>query len=364
MAETNRIILMADMNAFFASCHQSVNPSLRNKPIIVGGSMTDKRKGLVIACSYEAKKQGIYTTQSVYQARKKCPEAIFVQRDHALYHSISSKIMEFLRLLGPIEVASIDEAYVDVTDRAENGTHPILIARYIQQILWEKILIPCSIGIGPNKIIAKMASEVKKPRGIVEMGVKQFMTYYHPRSLSSLYGCGTATEEKLNRHGIYTIGQLAQAYPPFLRSILGKRGELLNQFAKGVSSNVVNEDREKGDKTIGKETTFNEDVHDTGTIMEMATNMSQRLAHRLQEKGKKARTVSIVYKTERTGPSYSKSLTLPHPTSDATQIKRAAETLYLEHLNGSALRLFGVRLSNLEETEYDQLTFQDFDLQG
>ena len=127
---------------------------------------------------------------------------------------------------------------------------------------------------------------------------------------------------------------------------------------------MVNEDREKGDKTIGKETTFNEDVHDSSAIMEIATNMSQRLAHRLQEKGKKARTVSIVFKTERIGPSYTKSLTLPHSTNDPAQIKRTAEALYLEHLNGLALRLFGVRLSNLEEAEYDQLTFQDLDFKG
>lgn len=362
MKEEKRTILMADMNAFFASCHQSVSPALRNKPIIVGGSLTDKRKGLVIACSYEAKRKGVYTTQSVYQARKCCPDAIFVQRDHALYNSISAKIMDFLRLIGPTEIASIDEAYVDVTKRSETSPHPVVIARYIQQTLWERIHIPCSIGIGPNKIIAKMASEVKKPQGIVHMGYKQFMTYYHPRPLSQLYGCGTATEEKLNKHGIQKIGDLAMADLSILRSVLGKRGELLFQYAHGISSDVVDEEREKGDKTIGKETTFTEDTADSTVILDVARQMVQRLSQRLQEKGKKARTISIVYKAGRTERSHTKSLTLPAATHDANLLQQTAVTLYLDYLNEVPLRLFGIRLSNLEETSYDQLSLLDLGL--
>lgn len=362
MKEEARIILMADMNAFFASCHQSINPTLRNKPIIVGGSLTDKRKGLVIACSYEAKRKGVYTTQSVYQARKCCPDAISVQRDHSLYHNISSKIMEFLRLIGPTEVASIDEAYIDITERSSNGPHPIVIARYIQETLWEKIHIPCSIGIGPNKIISKMASEVKKPQGIVQMGVKQFMTYYHPRPLNELYGCGAATEERLAKNGMKTIGDLAKADLLVLRALLGKRGELLHQYANGRSSSAVDEEREKGDKTIGKETTFNEDTADSNIILGIAKQMVQRLSARLQEKNKKARTVSIVYKTERIGRSYTKSITLSAPTHDASLILQAARTLYLDHLNETPIRLFGIRLSNLDDTQYDQLSLLDLDL--
>ena len=177
-------ILLVDINSMFASCHQSDNPSLRNKPIIVGGSMTDKRKGMVIACSYEAKEKGVYTTQTVYEARKLCPDAIFVKRDHSLYSEYSAKIMDFLRLVGPTEVASIDEAYIDVTERVQEGLHPVVIARYIQKTLWEKIHIPCSIGIGPTTIIAKQASEVKKPMGIVQLGPRQYQTYFYPRPLS------------------------------------------------------------------------------------------------------------------------------------------------------------------------------------
>lgn len=357
--EEIRTLLLVDMNSFFASCHVSVNPSLRNKPVIVGGSVNNKRKGLVIACSYEAKRAGIYTTQSAYEARKICPEAIFVQRDHPLYQSISSKIMKFLRLIGPTEVASIDEAYVDVTDRAIMGTHPILVARYIQKTLWDKIQIPCSIGIGPNKIIAKSASEIKKPMGIVQMGVKQFMTYFHPQLLSKLYGCGEATEERLNKHGINTIGDLARTEIHILKSLLGKRGEQLNRYAKGISSNQVDADREKGEKTIGKETTFAEETSLPTIILETVQRMCLRLALDLQEKDKRARTVSLVYKTERTGRSHSKSLTLPDAANQSDTLYQAIQTLYRECLYETPLWLIGVRLSNLEERNYEQMTLND-----
>lgn len=357
--EETRTLLLVDMNSFFASCHVSVNPSLRNKPVIVGGSMNNARKGLVIACSYEAKRAGIYTTQSVYEARKLCPEAIFVQRDHQLYHSISSKIMEFLRLIGPTEVASIDEAYMDVTDRAIQGTHPIMTARYIQKTLWDKIQIPCSIGIGPNKIIAKSASEIKKPMGIVHMGVKQFMTYFHPQLLNKLYGCGKATEERLNKHGIYTIGDLAKAEVSVLKGLLGKRGEQLHRYARGISSNQVDPEREKGDKTIGKETTFPEETSQPTIILETLQHMCQRLAHHLKEKDKRARTVSLVYKTDRTGRSHSKSLTMPDASNQSDTFYEAIQTLYRESLFEIPLWLIGVRLSNIEERDFEQLTLYD-----
>ena len=211
-------------------------------------------------------RQGVYTTQTVYEARKLCRDAIFVKRDHSLYSEYSAKIMEFLRLVGPTEVASIDEAYIDVTERVQEGLHPVVIARYIQKTLWEKIHIPCSIGIGPTTIIAKQASEVKKPMGIVQLGPRQYQTYFYPRPLSDLYGCGRLTEDKLNKQGIHTIGDLAKADLSTLKILLGQRGELLHDYAHGISRNTVNPLRGILDKSIGKETTFREDTSDTSVI--------------------------------------------------------------------------------------------------
>jgi DNA polymerase IV len=358
--ENSRVIALIDINSMFASCHQSVEPTLRGKPVIVGGSMTDKRKGLVIAASYEAKAKGIKTTMSVFEARKLCPEAIFVGRDHSLYGAISSKIMDFLRLIGPTEVASIDEAYVDLTDRIKNGEDPLVIARYIQRVLYQKIHIPCSIGLGENRIIAKMSSEVKKPLGITMFGRKQYQTFFYRKHTVELYGCGEATAEKLeDKLGIKTIGDLAHAEPHSVRLILGKRGEWLRLAAQGISSDIVDPDREKGEKTIGKETTFQAEVSDSDQILRVARQMAERLSNHLKEKQKKARTVSLVYKTERLGRSHSKSKTLNKSADEPGEIMDAVSALYSDHLWETPLHLFGIRLSNFQEEVFEQLTMDE-----
>lgn len=358
--EEKRTILLADMNSFFASCHQSEDPRLLNKPVIVGGVLNKPTQGLVIAASYEAKQRGIYTTMSVYEALKACPEAIVVPRNHPLYSNYSKKIMSFLRLIGDTEVASIDEAYVDITDRITDGETPRAIASYIQRTLWTKIRIPSSIGVGPNRIIAKMASEIKKPNGYVEMGVKKFCAYYHPQSIDKLHGCGKKTAEKLNKIGIHSIGQLAQADIYTLKNMLGTRGELLLRAANGISSSRINPEREKGDKTIGKESTFREAITDPDSHMKLAEGLIDQLVRRLKAKSKKAKTVSIVYKKERNGNSYSKSFTLPKPTDSAEEMFQIVNKLYSEHLYELPLYLFGVRLSNIEDVVFEQLTFDDF----
>lgn len=357
-----RYILLADMNSFFASCHQSEDPSLLGKPVIVGGSPSNKRKGMVIAASYEARNKGVYTTMSMYEAMKKCPSAIVVQRNHPLYGQYSAKIMDFLRLIGPTEVASIDEAYVDITKRVEKGETPKQIASYIQRTLWTKITIPCSIGIGPTRIIAKMAAEVKKPKGYVQLGYTQYKTYFYPRPVHWLHGCGTKTAEKLERHGITTIGQLAESDDMTLRMVLGKRGEFLRLAAQGISSDKVNSDRRKGDKSIGKETTFAEDVTDEAYIADIAKQMVNRLAQRIKEKRLRAKTVSIVYKKEVGDKSMSRSMTLVEATQDEDTIYDVAINLFEEHLRDVPIRLFGVRLSNFDDMEYVQLSFKDLNI--
>lgn len=313
----------------------------------------------MIAASYEARKKGVYTTQSILEAKKRCPEAIFVRRDHQLYQQYSEKIMDFLRLIGDTEVASIDEAYVDITERVKGGVLPKKIARYIQDTLWEKLHMPCSIGIGPTKIIAKMAAGIKKPRGWVRLGIKQFQSYFHPQQVSVLHGCGKKTAEKLNRNGIYTIGQLAAADPYRLKLLFGKRGEWLQQAARGTSSNTVNTFREKGAKTIGKETTFGTLMSDQEFILNVADRMVERLVQRLQNKGKKARTVSIVYKKDRGKNHHSKSSTLLIPTDKQEEIMDEVYKLYQIHLWEVPIYLFGVRLSNLETVHYEQLSIDD-----
>ncbi|WP_216829685.1 Y-family DNA polymerase [Alkalihalobacterium elongatum] len=351
----NKTIALIDMNAFYASCHQAEDPSLRNKPLIVGGSPTNKYKGMVIAASYEAKNKGVYTTMSIYEALKKVPEAVVVQRNHPLYSSYSRKIMDFLRLIGPTEVASVDEAYVDLTERVNKGTSPKEIAMYIQKTLWEKLHLGCSIGISDTKCTAKMAADVRKPFGYVHLERLQFCSYFHPQKLSKLHGCGKKTEEKLNKFGIYTIGDLAQTDPIQIKLILGLRGEVLRNNALGIGSDLIDADREKGDKTIGKEKTFSQPTTDPEQLLTIARQMIDILCQRLQEKQLRASTISVVYKTERGGASHSKSITLNETTSDHEKVYSVVENLFERHLMDIPLWLFGVRLSNFETANYVQL---------
>ncbi|MBM7607249.1 DNA polymerase-4 [Lysinibacillus composti] len=353
---SKKTILLVDMNSFFASVHQAENPSLLNKPIIVGGIPNNKNKGMVIAASYEAKNKGVYTTMSVYEALKKCPNAIIVERNHNLYSSYSKIIMDFLRLIGPIEKASIDEAYVDITERVAIGTEPRIIAEYIQKILWEKLTLGCSIGCSNTKTSAKMAADIKKPFGYVHLEQLQFCSFFHPQKLNKLHGCGQKTEEKLNKHNIYTIGDLAKADPLHLKLILGVRGEWLQKVSLGRGSDKLNTDREKGDKTIGKEKTFAQPISDSEVLMNLASKMIESLCSRLNNKKLKAYTIAIVYKMEWEEGRHSKSITLEQGTSDPNMVNKLIEKLYEDNLSDIPIVLFGVRLSNFRENKYVQLS--------
>jgi DNA polymerase-4 len=354
-----KYIMLADMNSFFASCVQSTDSSLRGKPVIVGGSPSNKMKGMAIAASYEAKKAGVYTGLSMREAIKKCPDAIVVQRNHSLYNSYSQKIMSFLKLIGDTEVASIDEAYIDITERVLEGTSPKAIADYVQQTLWDKIQIPCSIGVGPTKIIAKMSADIRKPMGYTYLNTQQFCSYFHPQPLEVLHGCGKKTTEKLNKYGFDTIGDLAKADPLHVKMMLGIRGEQLQKAAQGISSDKVNADRQKGDKTIGREKTFATPINNQEFILSIARTMVDFLSQSLEKKKIRARTISVVYKKDRGEGSQSKSTTLSEAVSQPEDIYSTVESLYDAHLSDVPLWLFGVRLSNFSDSMYIQLSFFD-----
>ncbi|WCK52727.1 DNA polymerase IV [Aneurinibacillus sp. Ricciae_BoGa-3] len=349
------MILLCDMNSFFASVHQSRDPSLRGKPVIVAGDPR-KRRGIVVAASYEAKAAGVYTTMHYFEARKKCPQAIFVQPVHGIYRSYSEVIMRFLSRIGPCEVASIDEAYVDITELTERGYKAAEIASYIQRKLQAELHIPSSVGAGPNKLIAKMCADVKKPRGFVQMGIKQFQAYFWPQPVAKLHGCGQKTADKLGIQGLHTIGQLA-AYPLVkLTAAYGKKGEYLHRAANGILYSPVNPERRKGEKTIGSSRTFAFDTTDKNMIEQTARLFSEKLADKLGSKDKKAKTISVEVKYDYRQ-TISRSITLEEATNNAGEIYKTALYLYHEHFAHQPVRLFGIRLHNLIEQEFEQLRF-------
>ncbi|WP_231638424.1 Y-family DNA polymerase [Rubeoparvulum massiliense] len=343
------MVLLVDMNSFFASVHQSEDPSLRGKPVIIAGD-PKLRKGIVIAASYEAKAKGIYTTMRYHEALERCPDGIFIRPNHPLYRKYSQTIMRFLAKVAPCEVASIDEAYLDVSEIVERGVRPLEIARYIQNKLERELSIPCSIGAGPNKIIAKMCADVKKPRGYVEMGVRQFQSYFWPQAVSKLHGCGQRTSEKLNQRGIITIGQLAQLEIETLRNWYGKQGEYLYWAARGMTQSPVDPMRRKGSKSMGISRTFPHDVDDEERIAGIIHQYSLQMSQQLKRKKVVAKTISIDVKI-----SYEKgrtrSCTLEEATRDPKTIEETAIALYQTHFKYQPLRLLGIRVSNLESDE-------------
>jgi DNA polymerase-4 len=349
-------ILLCDMNSFFASVHQSHNPGLRDKPVIVAGN-PEKRKGIVVAASYDAKAKGVYTTMRYYEARKLCPEAVFVQPDHTLYRRYSEAIMRFLRRIAPCEVASIDEAYLDITSLIARGITVREVAQYIQSKLYRELHIPSSIGAGPNKLIAKMCADVKKPGGFVEMGVQQYRTYFWPQPAGKLHGCGKSTAERLQRKGIHTIGELAVQPVEQLRVWFGKKGEYLHLAANGTYESPVNPERKKGDKSIGASRTFAFDTMDQTLIAATAREFSERLAEKLKQKRKKAKTVVVEVKFDYRH-TVSRSMALTVATDQAEEIYRAAMHVYEVYFSTQPLRLFGIRLHQLTEVEYEQLQFR------
>ncbi|HJV45069.1 MAG TPA: DNA polymerase IV [Bacillota bacterium] len=354
-----KLIMLADMNSFYASCHQSTDRRLYGKPVIVAGT-PNKTRGMVIAASYEAKRKGVQNFMNYYDVMKCCPDAIFVTRDHDLYETISAKIMAFLRLIGDCEVASVDEAYIDISPRVEKGTKPADIATYIQKTLWDKIRIPCSIGVGPNKVIAKMCADIKKPFGYVHFGIRQFCTYFHPKPIEELFHCGKKTAERLREQGIDTIGKLAVADPMTIKIMLGVRGEWLQLAAQGIASANLDPHHEKGDRSLGRETTFGVAENDPSVLTEIAQNMIEELVAALRMKSRTARTLTIVYRNEKGGTSKTKSVTLPHSTDDPLQFFSLFRMLFRDHLLEKPLYLFGIRLSNIEQRWYEQLTIDPF----
>lgn len=349
------VIFLCDMNSFFASVHQSYQSDLRGKPVIVAGN-PKKRKGIVVAASYEAKARGVFTTMRFFEAKKKCPNAVFIQPDHGLYRRYSEVIMRFLSRLADCEVASIDEAYLDVSPLIRKGYKGSELAAYIQHKLDNELRIPCSIGAGPNKLIAKMCADVKKPKGFVEMGVKQFQTYFWPQSVSLLHGCGNRTVEKLQMMGLNTIGDVARHPREELWKRFGKKGEELYTKANGIHSSRVNPERKKGSKTLGKSRTFPYDVNDEAMIQKSAKEFSEILADRLKQKQRFARSVTIEAKRDYRK-TLTRSLQLDQATQKAEDIEQAALYLYQEHFMNVPLRLFGVRVHNLTEQTYEQLRF-------
>ncbi|WP_019534941.1 DNA polymerase IV [Paenibacillus ginsengihumi] len=343
---SGRVILHIDMNAFYCSVHEAVEPDkYRGKPIAVAGSV-ELRRGIVVTCSYAARKFGVKTGMTVREAKRLCPELLLIAPDFDLYRQFSRRFMKLAYEYSPlVEAVSIDECYVDITGSKAFGT-PLDIARTIQSRIRSELHLPCSIGVAPNKLLAKMASDMKKPNGLFVLRKRDVPAVLWPRPCAELFGIGRKTAEKLKRLNIHTLGALARADEGLLTEQFGVMGKALIRAARGEDDSPVNPEQEQS-KSIGHTTTLPKDVVERSEAHRVFLNLADQVGRRLRRQGLMAQTVQITIRDTEMK-TITRAMKLQAPSEDSLEFHRAACRLYDRHWpEGKPARLLGVTLQGL-----------------
>lgn len=357
-------ILHVDMDAFFASVEVLHDPTLKGKPVIVGGT---GNRGVVASCTYEARAYGIRSAMPSVRARRLCPHAVFVHGRYDAYAEVSGRIFDVFRSFTPlVEGISLDEAFLDVAGARRLFGGPHDIAREIRRRVLDETGLTCSVGGSTTKFIAKLASEAAKPSAsftgpVPGLGVKivepgDELTFLHPLPVQALWGVGPATLAKLERYGLRTVGDLAALGVDTLVGAVGEsHGRHLHALAWARDERVVVSEQRA--KSIGHEETYAEDHHDLDALRREAVRMGDAVASRLRKHGMAGRTVTIKVRFH-DFQTITRSHTLAAPIDSGHAIARVASSL-LEHVDpSSGVRLFGVSVSNLQEGAA-QLTLDD-----
>ncbi|MFJ7637119.1 DNA polymerase IV [Peribacillus sp. NPDC097225] len=359
--KNGKVILHVDMNSFYASVEMSYDESLKGKPLAIAGNV-EERRGIIVTCSYEARKYGVKTTMPIWQAKKLCPQLIIKKPNFERYRKASLAIFEVLRQYTEIvEPVSIDEGYLDISECAEWGS-PLEIAKSIQERIYNTMDLPCSIGIAPNKFLAKTASDMKKPMGITVLRKRDVPKVLWPLQVVEMHGIGGKTAEKLQTIGIQTIGDLAKANETQLKQLLGINGIRLKERANGMDSRLVDPEAIFDHKSIGNSTTLPKDTTNQRELVGVLEKLSEKVAVRLKNKrllGQKI-GVTIRYKDWRT---ITRSKMVSNPFFEKTDISDWATELFLKNWNGEAIRLLGVTAYDVIEKEsaFKQLDIFSFE---
>ena len=361
-----RIFFHIDVNSAFLSwtalsmLHNGSDTDLRLIPSIVGGDMA-KRHGVVLAKSLPAKAYGITTGEPVVNALRKCPSLVMVPPDHDLYHRRSRELMELLSGICPdIEQVSIDECYMDYTPIARKYTSPEEAARQIKDQVRDTLGFTVNIGISDRKVLAKMASDFKKPDLVHTLYAREIPEKMWPLPVSSLFLCGHSSTETLHKLGILTIGDLACARTDILEAHLKSHGLTLWRYANGIDDSDLTPKPVKA-KGVGNSTTLQRDALTREDACPVLLSLAESVAARLRASEELAGMVSTEIKYA-TFQSVSHQMQLPVPTASSQEIYRAACRLFDELWNGQPIRLLGIRTSKLvTETEPVQLSLFDYD---
>jgi DNA polymerase IV len=337
-----RVIAHLDFDAFFAAVEENRDPSLRGKPVIVGGG----ERGVVATANYVARRYGVHSAMPLRTARRLCPHGVYLTGHHKLYHEYSKRLMAMLDGYSPlVEQISLDEAYVDLTGTERLFGPPVRTARLIQQRVADELRLSISVGVATNKLVAKVASDLEKPSGFTVVRPGEEAGFLAPLPVERLPGVGPALLEQLRDRGVATVGDLARIPPHLLRLSFGEWGELLAHRAQGEDPRRVMPREEV--KSISREHTFDEDVSDAGILESTLIFLTEDVCRRLRRKRLEARTVTVKIRYS-DFVTHTCSHTLRRPLDvDEAFFEEVLSLFRQGRRRRYHLRLVGVGLSNL-----------------
>ena len=351
-----RTIFHLDLDAFFISVERILDPSLRGKPVIVGAKPSDGR-GVVAACSYEAREYGLHSAMPIKQAYQLCPHGIYLHGTHGEYTKYSEAVKNILERYAPqIEQASIDEFYMDFTGTEKIYGSLYMFAKKLQKKILYELALPCSIGIGSNKTIAKICSDYKKPMGVTYILPGMEKEFLAPLPVEVLPGVGKVTLQSLNSKGFYTIGDIANSSQDYFSLAYGKVGIDLWKRANGEGESYISPKHKR--KSISKEKTFGKDVMNKTKVEETLFSLTAKVCQMLRDKNLQTSTVSIKLRySDFITVTRSKTIT---PTDDDKIIfDTAVNLLRKAYTRRVSTRLIGIHLTNFSEYNEQEILFDD-----
>jgi len=365
LKKTYKVIFHIDLNAFYATCAMIKEPHLKDRVFVVGGHSSQAR-GVISTASYKARKYGIHAGMSVLEALNKYPRLIIVPVDFNFYRKMSKKfILHLEKYTDLLLQASIDEAYLDMTEATQN-IHPVKLAKQIQKELVDLYKLPTSIGIAPTLYLAKMASDLKKPMGITVLRKRDIQKILYPLKVSEIHGIGRQTYPKLLSLGIQTIGDFMDPkhHENILKVMKEQTYESFRQSILGYSTNIVNPDKYRLPKSISAETTFNSNISEPSLILEVINEQLVECIKRLNKHNMLAKTIGFKLKSS-DFKTITRSTTLSDYTNDKKLIEFEMASLFENEFTEGAYRLAGATLSNLilhseNKTPYNLFTYEKF----
>lgn len=351
-----RYIMHVDMDAFFASVEQLDHPEYRGKPVIVGGL---SGRGVVSTCSYEARKFGVHSAMPMVTAHRLCPQAIYVQGRYGRYTEVSQQIRTIFHEFSPlVEPLSIDEAFLDVTGMEKLAGDITLLPAKIKAAIKERTGLTASVGLAPNKFLAKLASDLDKPDGLVIISQKEAASFIAPLPVSRVFGLGSRSTEALAHIGVLTIGDLARCKLASLKPILGRQAEEIRNRAWGLDDRPVVPDEER--KSLGREVTLEQDVVGREECLAILWDICQQVGWRLRSSGLWGYTVTLKIKTAKFQ-LLTRSRTLEEPVQLDEDLREQITLLSRQWSFREPVRLLGVTVSHLSREGTTSLNFDQDD---